>query len=550
MTAVKQQRAHKGQSFGRRILSKLGEIGKALMFPVAVLPIAAILLRVGAAVPTTTEFSAFISKFIMNGGGIVFDNLPIIFAVGVAFGFAKDNRGEAAFAGLIGMLLLTFMLKEGGLNLTDKIYGTIEFSGATAKGFKGIFGSKFDSIMAANVLNGILIGILTAVIYNYTHNVELPKVLGFFSGRRLVPVLTIFAILIGGILWAIIFPWIGYIIYVTSDGLGKATGNRYANAGIMGVYGVLNRLLIPFGLHHIPNNIFWFQLGSHPSALKAGEFVNGDIFIFLNGVSQGNTAGTFQSGFFPIMMFGLPAMVGAFYMTAESREQKTRVIGLLGSAAIVSFLTGITEPIEFAFLFVSPLLFGLHALLTGLFGFIVGLFGIQIGFGFSAGLFDYLLSFPKSLDIINTNYSGFEAIIRNPLWLLPIGAATAATYYFVSYFMIKKLNLSTPGRGAGAIVYTEDEEAEASVSTGALSRKAKYIVQGFGGWDNIEEYVNCSTRLRYKVKDGSKIDETLLKKGGVIGVKRLSDTSIHAIVGVHVEDVNNEIRSHIGEDLN
>ncbi|UUD37039.1 PTS transporter subunit EIIC [Mycoplasmopsis equigenitalium] len=534
------------KSVGKKILNYVGDLGKALMFPIAVLPIAAILLRVGAEIPTATTFSKFVQQFVITGGSIVFDNLPILFAVGIAFGLSKDNRGEAAFAGLIGMLLLMALLKQGGANLVDVFYGNIQFKGAAAKGFGGLLGNKYDAIMSANVLNGILAGILVSVIYNNSRSVELPKVLGFFSGRRLVPVLAIFSILILSFVWALVFPWIAYVIYIVSKALGDATGNRYANAGIMGVYGILNRLLIPFGLHHIPNNIFWFQLGHHLTA--DGKDVFGDIFIFLNGVPEGNTAGTFQSGFFPVMMFGLPAMVAAFYVTADDKEQKRRVIELFGSAAVVSFLTGITEPIEFAFLFVSPLLYGIHALLTGLFGFIVGLFGIQIGFGFSAGLFDYLLSFPKSLAIIDANYTGFEAVIRHPLWLLPIGAVTATVYYFLTWFMIKKLNLATPGRGAGRIESEEDTQVE-QATAGGFSQKAKFIVKGFGGWDNIVDYQNCSTRLRYTLKDGSKIDETLLKKGGVIGVKRVSDTYVHAVVGVHVENVNNEIKSHIGEPL-
>lgn len=575
---------------GSKVLRWLGEIGKALMFPIAALPIAAILLRIGAEIPNGagySTFATFTQKMIITGGSVVFDNLAILFAIGIAFGLTKDNRGEAAFAGFVAMMLLVGLLSTSGVNLTNAFYGKValpyaQFNDAgqtldqaqrqydalrastlanygslgtswkpfefhVATGFVGIFGSKFNDIMGMNVLNGILVGILVSVIYNHTRNSELPKVLGFFAGRRLVPVLAIFAVLIGGILWALIFPWIGWLIYLVSDGLSRATGNRWANAGIMGAYGFLNRLLIPFGLHHIPNNLFWFQLGSQVQ--PGGAVINGDIFIFLSGAAKDNHAGTFQSGFFPVMMFGLPAMVFAFFMTADDKDQRRRVMALFGSAALVSFLTGITEPIEFAFLFVSPLLFGIHALLTGLFGFIVGLFGIQIGFGFSAGLFDYLISLPKSFEIIRVNYSGVDAVFRNPLWLILIGAVTAVTYYFVTYGMIKKLNLNTPGRGSNRIMESADEVEEEIHSANSLSRASKLIVKGFGGWDNIVDYTNCSTRLRYTLKDGSKVDENLLKQGGVIGVKRMSDTYVHAIVGTHVESVNNEIKSHVGESL-
>lgn len=583
MTGTKTQSSR--PSFGKRLLEKLGRIGWVLMFPIAVLPIAAILLRVGADLPTVkagpdisqveANFVNFVQQMITAGGSVVFDNLYILFAVGIGFGFTKDNRGEAAFAALISILLLSLLLKSGGY--VDKIYSTFKLPGAEfnedgkkleafiaegkpasefviANGFAGVFGGKYNAIMSGNVLNGIIVGFIVAAIYNHTNDVQLPKVLGFFSGRRLVPALAILSTLIWGIAYAAIFPWIGYGIYAFSKVLSGAAKGRWASAAIMGVYGVINRLLIPFGLHHIPNNLFWFQLGEHVT--PDGTPVFGDIFIFLSGKAKGNTAGIFQSGFFPVMMFGLPALAFAFYMTADDKVQKRRVMAIFGAAAVVSILSGITEPIEFAFMFVSPLLYGFHCILTGIFAFITGAFGIQIGFGFSAGLMDYLLSIPKSLAIIKANKTGIDAVLANPGWILVIGVACAATYYFVAYYTIKGLKLETPGRGANQLpdpnALTEvkstssasGEETPTDSKLNNLSLKAKAIVEAVGGYENITTFANCATRLRYEVKDSDIVDEAKLKLAGCSGLIRLGKNSIQIIVGVEAENINNEIESN------
>ncbi|EFF41553.1 PTS transporter subunit EIIC [Mycoplasmopsis alligatoris] len=558
-------------SYFRRLMERLGKVGKALMFPIAVLPIAAILLRIGADIPASnaagveSEFAAAIGFLITKAGGIVFDNLPILFAIGLAFGFTKDNRGEAAFAGFIAMVLLVALMSDGGL--PHLIYKNLDLGASVlvdAKdpnsayyGFRALFGGKYNAVVAGNVLNGIIVGSITAFIYNRIHGVELPKLLAFFAGRRLVPAFVILAVLIFSVLWAVIFPWIGFVIYLISDALYKGANSGFvARASIMGAYGFINRLLIPFGLHHIPNNLFWFQLGSFPTGkIVDGKEVlaHGDIFVFLNGVAKDNPGGIFQAGFFPTMMFGLPAIVAAFYLTAKDREQKVRVLAMYGSAALVSFLSGITEPIEFAFMFVSPVLYFVHAVLTGVFAFITGLFGIQIGFGFSAGFMDYALSFPKSLAIIAQSSiftdNATRALFAHPGWIIPIGAVCALTYFLVAYVMIKKLNLNTPGRGTNLIELPGEGDEVMVASGGNLSLKAKMIVLGYGGWDNIEEYSNCSTRLRYIVKDGSKVNESVLKKAGAMGVVRLSDKSIQTIVGVEAESINNEIVENIGTEI-
>lgn len=558
---------------GSKFIAKLSALGKALMFPIAVLPIAGILNRIGAQIPATdvSNFTLFVGGLFRSVGNVVFNNLHILFGIGVAFGFTKDNRGEAALVGFIGILLLSYLMGNGyssfpGVDLPKQIYGGIDFPKPSAEqiasgeysdnsiGFERIFGiKKYNSILANNVLNGIISGCLIAFIYNKFNSIELPKILGFFSGRRLIPVLGILSIVFFGIVYAIIFPWIGYLLYLISNGLISATGNTYANAGISGVYSFLNRLLIPFGLHHVPNTLFWFTFGQ----FKSGDgFVYGDINGFLNGdVIQANnqvlTAGTFQTGFFPMMMFGLPMLCYALYKNADNKEQKQKVLSLFGPAAVVSFLTGITEPIEFAFMFVSPLLYFVHAILSGLFAFLTNLFGIQLGFSFSAGFVDYLLSIPKSVQIADakaTHISSIVGVFANPGWIFVIGPVCGLSYFFISNLIIKKLNLQTPGRGQN-IIRQEDKKEDNINSTNTLSNKAKKIILGLGGWDNITNYQSCTTRLRYEIKDYSKVDEKLIHESGAMGFKKISDKSVQIIIGQEAELLNDQIIKNKNQDL-
>lgn len=555
-------------------LTNLSKMGKALLFPIAVLPIAGILNRIGAQLPSSPDapWAEFVQSLFSMAGSAVFSNLAILFAIGVAFGLTKDNRGEAALVGFLGMILLTLLLGQGSghADLPTKIYKTINFPPPTAAdiasgkftgnevGFGKLFGSAYNDIMANNVLNGILVGVLISYLYNRFNGIELPKVLGFFSGRRLIPVVGILAVLVFSILWAIIFPWIGWILYQISNGLLDATGNRYANAAIAGVYGFLNRLLIPVGLHHVPNTLFWFVFGQFDSGTTANpSFVYGDINGFLSGnVIQNNgsilTAGTFQTGFYPTMMFGLPALCYVFYRNAENQEQRNRVLSLFGPAALVSFLTGITEPIEFAFMFISPLLYLVHAVLTGIFAFIVNLFGMQIGFSFSAGFLDYLLSIPKSVQIAQAKgaIDYVQGVFANPGWIFVVGPVCALTYYFVSNALVKKLKIATPGRGKNKILEDDYKKSDSNSSGSGLSDKAKKIVLGLGGWDNINDYQNCTTRLRYNINDYNKVNEDLIKSAGVLGFKKISDNSVQIIIGQNVEILNNEIISNKNAPLN
>lgn len=562
-------------------MANLSKMGKALLFPIAVLPIAGILNRIGAQLPFSSDapWAEFVQSLFSRAGSAVFSNLAILFAIGVAFGLTKDNRGEAALVGFLGMILLTLLLgqnppdsKDPGpyADLPSQIYKTINFPPPSAEdiaskkftgfevGFARLFGKSYNDIMANNVLNGILVGVLISYLYNRFNGIELPKVLGFFSGRRLIPVVGILAVLVFTILWAIIFPWIGWILYQISNGLLDATGNRYANAAIAGIYGFLNRLLIPIGLHHVPNTLFWFVFGQFDSGTATNpSFVYGDINGFLSGnVIQNNgsilTAGTFQTGFYPTMMFGLPALCYVFYRNAENQEQRNRVLSLFGPAALVSFLTGVTEPIEFAFMFISPLLYFVHAILTGIFAFIVNLFGMQIGFSFSAGFLDYLLSVPKSVQIAQAKgaVDYIQGVFANPGWIFVVGPICALVYYFVSSFLIKKLKIATPGRGNNKILEDDYKKQDNANSGSGLSIKAKKIVLGLGGWDNITNYQNCTTRLRYNINDYSKVNEDLIKSAGVLGIKKISDNSIQIIIGQNVEILNNEIINNKNSPLN
>ena len=559
-------------SIWKRSFALLQRLGKSLLFPIAMLPVAAIFLRLGAAIPGDTEFSAFIGQLFLAIGNAVFGTaLPFLFAIGIAFGMTKDSRGEAAIVGFSVMVLLTVLLSSntnnfkevktaitasgatipaptstsvnfGGFDFVDKIYSGISLEGG--KGFHGIFGGAYNSILAGNVFTGIFAGSIVAFIYNRFNGIEMPSLLGFFSGRRLIPVLSILTATILGLAWALIFPWFGVALHYVGEGLGKAQGNRWANGGIMFAFGIVNRLLIPFGLHHTINTPLWFTSVGGTALDAAGNTVNGDIFVFLDGVAPGNHSGTFQSGFFPTMMFGLPAIAFAIYWNAKNQTQKAKVASLFAGSALVSFFTGITEPIEFSFMFLAPVLYGVHAFLTGFFGFIVGIFGIQLGFGFSAGLIDYVLSIPKSMDIIAANKTGFNAAIANPAWIWVIGAAAAAAYFFSANFLIKRFNISTPGRGDNLIEY-DANSGTASESKAAGSNKytadAKKILKAVGGKANVKSLANCATRLRFVLVDNSIVDKNEIKKTKAMGQVKVQG-GYQVIMGPTVEMYANEIQ--------
>jgi PTS system N-acetylglucosamine-specific IIC component len=452
------------------MLGFLQRLGKSLMLPIAVLPAAGLLLRLG-------QQDLLNISFIANTGAAVFTNLPLIFAIGVAVGFAKDGNGAAALAGAIGYYVLT--------------------QGATA----------IDKHINMSVLGGIISGVIAGLLYNRYHNIKLPDWLGFFGGRRFVPIVTSFVMLILALIFGYVWPPIQDMI--------NAIGKWIVGAGAIGagIFGLLNRLLLPLGLHHVLNNFVWFVFGEYNGK-------TGDLSRFFAGDPN---AGIFMAGFFPIMMFGLPAAAIAM-IAAAKKERRKEVAGALLGVALTSFLTGITEPIEFLFMFLSPLLYVVHAVLTGLSLAIATLLGVHHGFAFSAGAIDFFLNY---------------GIAKKPYLLIVQGIIYAIIYFVVFYFLIVKLDLKTPGREE---IEGEFTESGAAKTGGSYNDVAVKYMEALGGKDNLIQIDNCVTRLRLKVKDVSKVNEEELKRLGAKGVIRLNQTDVQVVVGTDVEFVANELR--------
>lgn len=477
------------------MLAFLQKIGKALMLPVATLPAAALLLRFGA-INYETEFhlgssvggflNQYIAPFLLAGGSAIFDNLSLIFAVGVAIGLAGD--AVAALAAVIAYMVLTSVL--------SKVPAAMPFIADDAK-------------LNMGVLGGILAGGVAAYCYNRYHNIKMPEWLGFFGGKRFVPIITSISMVIIGLIFGIIWGPIQEAL----TSLGKTIVDLGALGA--GLFGFFNRLLIPFGLHHVLNAIAWFQIGDFTDA--AGKVVHGDLNRFFAG---DKSAGMFMTGFFPIMMFALPAAACAIIHTAKPEKRKAIASVFIGTA-LASFLTGITEPLEFAFMFAAPLLYVIHAILTGVSGYIVTAMGIKHGFGFSAGLIDYGLNFPLS---------------TNAWLIIPIGLAFAVVYYFLFRTLIVKMNINTPGR--------EDDDVEVS-STGranTMQDKAQKVLAHIGGKENIVNVDACITRLRLILKDDKIINEKGLKDLGAAGVMKLGQGSVQVVFGTQSELLKDEIQ--------
>ncbi|HPJ24978.1 MAG TPA: N-acetylglucosamine-specific PTS transporter subunit IIBC [Synergistaceae bacterium] len=451
-----------------KFFGKIQKLGKALMLPVAVLPAAALLLRLGAP-------DVFDIPFIMKAGGAIFDNLALIFAIGVAIGMAFDNGGAAGLAGAIGYLTLT----NAVVTINDSIN--------------------------MGVLAGIISGLLGGAMYNKFHNVKLPDFLGFFGGKRFVPIATAGASILLALLFGYAWPPIQNAIH--------SAGEWIIQAGTSGafVFGFLNRLLIPVGLHHVLNSMVWFVFGTFTDP-ATGQAVTGDLSRFFAGDPS---AGIFMTGFYPIMMFALPAAALAMYSTARS-ENKKAIAGVLFSVAFTSFLTGITEPIEFAFMFLAPVLYVLHSLLTGVSLAVCHVLGIHHGFGFSAGAIDYFLNM---------------GLATKGWLLLPLGLLFGVLYYFLFVWFIRMFKLATPGR-------VELETAEASIQETGLSMEglAEGYVKALGGKENIEGLDACITRLRLTLKDTSVISDDSLKALGCTGVLRSKGgNSMQVVVGTKAE---------------
>ncbi|WP_436372320.1 N-acetylglucosamine-specific PTS transporter subunit IIBC [Cytobacillus sp. BC1816] len=456
------------------MLGFLQRIGKSLMLPIAVMPAAALLLRLG-------QDDLLGIPFISAAGNAVFGHLALLFAIGIAIGFSKDGSGAAALAGTVGYFVLT----EGAAAINETVN-------------MGVFG-------------GIISGIIAGLLYNKYHDIRLPEWLGFFGGKRFVPIITSLVMIVIAFLFGYVWPPVQAGINGVGDWIIGA------GAAGVGVFGFLNRLLIPVGLHHILNTLVWFEFGEFTNA--AGDVIKGDLWRFL---AKDPSAGIFMTGFFPIMMFGLPG--AAFAMVAAAKKERRKAVaGAMAGLAFTSFLTGITEPIEFLFMFLSPVLYFIHAILTGLAMSISYALDIHHGFGFSAGALDYFLNF---------------GIAQKPVLLAGIGLLYGLLYFVVFYFLIKKLDLKTPGR--------EDEiegEFEGNFAIkGNYAEAADAYLEALGGRENLEEIDNCVTRLRLKVKDIALIDEGHLKQLGAKGVIKLSKTSLQVIVGTDVEFLANELK--------
>jgi len=477
------------------------------MVPVATLPAAAILMGVGYWIdPVGWGGDNALAAFFIKSGSAIIDNMSVLFAIGVAYGMSKDKDGAAALTGFVGFLVLTTLCSPAAVSMIQKI---------PADQVPAAFGK------ISNQFVGILVGIISAELYNRFSSVELPKALSFFSGRRLVPILTSFVMIFVAFILMYIWP-------VIFDGLVNF-GEHIQKLGSVGagVYAFFNRLLIPVGLHHALNSVFWFDVAG---INDIPNFLGGAQSIEAGKAVVGIT-GRYQAGFFPIMMFGLPGAALAIYHCARP-ENKAKVLGIMMAGAFAAFFTGITEPLEFSFMFVAPVLYVIHAVLTGISVFIAASMQWIAGFGFSAGLVDMVLS------------------SRNPLathwWMLiPQGLVFFVIYYVVFRFTITKFNLMTPGREL-AVAGSEADGQDVNVSADKeqdVAGLARQYIAAVGGSDNLTGIDACITRLRLNVKDSSLVNEALAKRLGASGVIRLNKTSVQIIVGFVAEKIANAMKT-------
>ncbi len=479
-------------------MASLQSLGRALMLPIAVLPVAGLLLRLGQ--PDMLNIA-----FMANAGNAIFDNLGLLFAVGVATAFARDGNGAAALAGITCYLVTikgaeTLVVPPAGTGagLAKDIAATVEAAWRT------------KSVHRFDVPVGIVAGLIGGSFYNRFATIKMPEYLAFFGGRRFVPIISGIAGLGLAALLGVAFGPVNAGIDAMSQGIVQAGG-----LGLF-AFGVLNRLLVVTGLHHILNTVAYFVVGDYQGK-------TGDLTRFFAGDP---TAGAFMSGFFPVMMFGLPAACLAMYHEALP-ERKKAVGGMLFSLALMSFLTGVTEPIEFSFMFLAPVLYAFHAILTGVSEAVMNALGVRLGYTFSAGLFDYVINFGKA---------------TKPLLLIPIGAVYAILYYAVFRFAIRRWNLQTPGRDVDAAV--EGDQGELAAAPVAGGRGASFV-SAMGGSANLTEVAACTTRLRLIVSDPAKVDEPGLKRLGARGILRPSANGVQVVLGPVADTVAMEMRAAI-----
>ena len=493
------------------MMKSLQKLGKALMLPVAVLPICGILMGLGYALApavmgaagATEGFAYVLGFFLIKAGAAVIDNMALLFAIGVAVGLAEENDGTAGLAGLVSWLMITTLLSSGSVaTIAPKMVEDPIKAVAFAK--------------IANPFTGILAGIIGALCYNKFKGTKLPDVLAFFSGKRSVAIVTgVVSIVVSAILlfvWPVVF------------GALVAVGNAIKGMGVVGVglYAFLNRLLIPTGLHHALNNVFWFDtIGLGDLTAYWGALVEGDTMA--NGTLIDWSVGSYMAGFFPGMMFGIPGAATAMIVTAKSNKRKA-TIGLVGAAAVCAFLCGVTEPFEFAFMFLAFPLYVVYAVLYGVFAAVTVGLGFRAGFCFSAGATDLLFS------------ASLPAAAKT--WLIiPTGIAAFAVFFAVFYFAIKKWDLKTPGREDD-----QDGEMKIELANDDYTAMASIILEGLGGKENVTSIDHCITRLRLEVKDRLLVNEAKIKSSGAAGVIRPGKTAVQVIIGPKVQFVYEEFK--------
>ncbi len=488
------------------MMKKLQKLGKALMLPVAALPICGILMGLGYAiapgvmgVPGAATSGALynIGFLLVKAGGALIDNMAWLFVIGVAVGLSDDREGTSALAGLVSWLMMTNLLSTGVVTtlmpaIADDQVKTL----------------AFDKIQ--NVFIAIIAGIIGASCYNRFKNAKLPDWLAFFSGKRCVAIVTGLVSIAVSVVLLFVWPIIFSALVAVGEGIIGMDGIG------AGIYAFLNRLLIPTGLHHALNNVFWFD-----------TIGLGDLSHYWAGDTSANVGwslGMYMSGFFPCMMFGI---AGAALAMIKAAKNKKAAIGLVLSAAICAFICGVTEPFEFGFMFLCFPLYVVYAALYGIFTIITYYVGFRAGFCFSAGATDLV-------------FSSFLPAANNTLMIIPLGIAAFVVFYLVFYFAITKFNLKTPGR--------EDEEADfaevdknAKLANNDFTAIAAAVLEGLGGKENVESLDNCITRLRLEVKDGTLVNEKKIKAAGVAGVMRPSKTAVQVIIGTKVQFVADEM---------
>ncbi|WP_368869494.1 N-acetylglucosamine-specific PTS transporter subunit IIBC [Proteus terrae] len=492
------------------ILSYLQKIGRALMVPVATLPAAAILMGIGYWIdPVGWGSDNALAALLIKSGAAIIDNMSVLFAIGVAYGMSKDKDGAAALTGFVGFLVVTTLCSPAAVSM---------IKGLPLEEVPVAFGKINNQFV------GILVGVLSAELYNRFSSVELPRALSFFSGRRLVPILTSFLMIIVAFILMYIWP----VIYGGLVSFGESIKDMGALGA--GIYAFFNRLLIPVGLHHALNSVFWFDvagINDIPNFLAGQQAID-------SGLATVGVTGRYQAGFFPVMMFGLPGAALAIYHCAR-KENKAKVAGIMIAGAFAAFFTGITEPLEFSFMFVAPVLYVIHAFLMAISVYIAASMEWISGFGFSAGLVDMFLS------------------SRNPLavhWYMLIvqGIVFFFIYYGIFRFTITKFNLKTPGREDDVIGdetadgYDEDIKTAPANSKEGIQQEARQYIAAIGGSDNLTGIDACITRLRLNVKDSTVVNDAYAKRLGASGVIRLNKQSVQVIVGTRAELVANAMR--------